>query len=154
MSRFLRFPLGKSKVFTLSYDDCNAGIIRLVQKMKKNKIKGTFNLNSGRYGTNCFGVADGKHLSEEQLKECLIGSGNEIAIHGYKHFNPATLSGGELFKEFALDKENLEKSFGGVVRGAAYAFGGVNDKRRNNTVITTPTIYVSGLCLFGGVDIK
>jgi hypothetical protein len=33
-------------------------------------------------------------------------------------------------------------------------FGGVNDKRRNNTVITTPTIYVSGLCLFGGVDIK
>lgn len=33
-------------------------------------------------------------------------------------------------------------------------FGGVSDKRRTDTVITTPTVYVSGICLFGGVDIK
>ena len=33
-------------------------------------------------------------------------------------------------------------------------FGGVSDKRRSDTVITTPTVYVSGICLFGGVDIK
>ncbi len=33
-------------------------------------------------------------------------------------------------------------------------FGGVSDKRRIDSVNTTPTVYVSGLCLFGGVDIK
>ncbi len=33
-------------------------------------------------------------------------------------------------------------------------FGGVSDKRRSDTVVTTPTVYVSGICLFGGVDIK
>lgn len=33
-------------------------------------------------------------------------------------------------------------------------FGGISDKRRIDTVNTTPTIYISGLCLFGGVDIK
>lgn len=33
-------------------------------------------------------------------------------------------------------------------------FGGISDKRRIDTVNTTPTVYISGLCLFGGVDIK
>lgn len=120
--------MGKSKVFTLSYDDCNLGIIRLVEIMKKNGIKGTFNLNSGRYGCNCHGVKSDLHLSEEQVKDCLYDSGMEVAIHGYKHLNPVTLTGVELFKEFATDKENLEKTFDVIVRGSAYAFGGVNDK--------------------------
>ena len=34
-------------------------------------------------------------------------------------------------------------------------FGGVEDKRRNSAVLAdSPTVFVSGLCLFGGVDIK
>lgn len=33
-------------------------------------------------------------------------------------------------------------------------FGGVEDKRRSNTVVPNPTVFVSGICLFGGVDIK
>ena len=128
MSRFLRFPNGKSKAFTLSYDDCNLGIIRLVEIMQKHGVKGTFNLNSGRYACNCFGVKSDMHLTEEQLKACLSDSGMEIAVHGYKHLNPTTLTGVELYREFCVDKENLENAFGGVVRGVAYAFGGVNDK--------------------------
>lgn len=33
-------------------------------------------------------------------------------------------------------------------------FGGVEDKRRTSAVVNAPTVYVSGICLFGGVDIK
>ena len=128
MSRFLRFPFGKTKAFTLSYDDCNAGIIRLVKTMQKYNIKGTFNLNSGLYGQNCFGAECETSLNEQQLKDCLINSGMEIAIHGYKHLNPTSLNGLELFNEFATDKQNLENDFGGIVRGSAYAFGGVNEQ--------------------------
>ena len=112
MSRFLRFPNGKSKAFTLSYDDCNAEIIRLLDIMEKYGVKGTFNLNSGRYGCNCLGVKSPRHLTEEQLVDCLCGRGMEIAIHGYKHLNPVTLTGVELFREFSVDKENLENTFG------------------------------------------
>ena len=33
-------------------------------------------------------------------------------------------------------------------------FGGVADKRRAPALPSAPTVYVSGICLFGGVDIK
>ena len=33
-------------------------------------------------------------------------------------------------------------------------FGGVADKRRVSNLPSAPTVYVSGICLFGGVDIK
>ncbi len=33
-------------------------------------------------------------------------------------------------------------------------FGGVSDKRRTEGAASAPTVYVSGICLFGGVDIK
>lgn len=33
-------------------------------------------------------------------------------------------------------------------------FGGVSDKRRTDGTPSAPTVYVSGMCLFGGVDIK
>lgn len=33
-------------------------------------------------------------------------------------------------------------------------FGGVADKRRVTALASAPTVYVSGICLFGGVDIK
>ena len=33
-------------------------------------------------------------------------------------------------------------------------FGGADDKRRFEDLPGAPTVYVSSLCLFGGVDIK
>ena len=48
-SMFLRYPGGKKKALTLSYDDGVEQDIRLIELMKKNGLKGTFNLNSGLY---------------------------------------------------------------------------------------------------------
>ena len=44
---FLRFPGGKKKALTLSYDDGKEQDIRLVSIMRRNGLKGTFNLNGG-----------------------------------------------------------------------------------------------------------
>mgnify|MGYP000794294821 CR=1 FL=1 len=45
----MRFPGGKKKALTLSYDDGVEQDIRLIDIMKANGLKGTFNLNSGLY---------------------------------------------------------------------------------------------------------
>ena len=43
----LRYPGGRCKALTLSYDDGVQTDVRLIEIMKKNGLKGTFNLNSG-----------------------------------------------------------------------------------------------------------
>lgn len=46
---FMRFPQGRAKALTLSYDDGVEQDIRLIEIMGKHGLKGTFNLNSGLY---------------------------------------------------------------------------------------------------------
>ena len=47
MNTFIRFPEGKSKAFTLSYDDGVRQDKRFVKILNKYGLKSTFNLNSG-----------------------------------------------------------------------------------------------------------
>ena len=42
-SMFMRYPGGKKKALTLSYDDGVEQDIYLIELMKKNGLKGTFN---------------------------------------------------------------------------------------------------------------
>ena len=46
---FMRFPEGRDRALTLSYDDGVEQDIRLIDILDKHGIKATFNLNSGRY---------------------------------------------------------------------------------------------------------
>ena len=48
-SIFIQFPKGKRKALTLSYDDGVEQDIRLIEIIKQQGLKGTFNLNSGLY---------------------------------------------------------------------------------------------------------
>ena len=73
---FLRFPQGKEKAITLSYDDGVVEDERLVEIMRSNGVKGTFNINTGLYGANWdwVGPAIGdptiphQRFTEEELK--------------------------------------------------------------------------------------
>ena len=58
---FMRFPGGKSKALTLSYDDAVEQDIRLIEIMKANGLKGTFNINTGLY------AEEGKVYPEGQI---------------------------------------------------------------------------------------
>ena len=45
---YMRFPGGKKKAFTISYDDNITQDERLIKKMEQYHIKGTFNIKIGR----------------------------------------------------------------------------------------------------------
>lgn len=45
--RLMRFPGGKAKAVTFSYDDGDRGDLRLLETINKYGIKCTFNINSG-----------------------------------------------------------------------------------------------------------
>ena len=114
---YLRFPDWKPKALTLSYDDATKTDIRLIDVMRQNGLKGTFNINSGLYSYNV------NRLSESEAFEVYSQSGMEIAAHGLKHSSADCLSDVELINEFKTDKENLEATYGNKVCGFAYANG-------------------------------
>ena len=57
---YVRFPGFKRKAVTLSYDDGTRQDKRLIEIMKRNGLKGTFNLNGGSFSDRLELGAEGK----------------------------------------------------------------------------------------------
>lgn len=127
----MRFPEGKSKVFTMSYDDGVYQDIRLVEIMTKHKLKGTFNINSG-YVSNEDAVEGSQRLSSRQVKELYIPNGQEVALHTYTHTLLTDLPFEHITYEYLKDKEELENILGCIIRGSAYPYSKYNEKVLNS----------------------
>lgn len=114
--RFLRFPEGKAKAVTLSYDDGVREDIRLSDIITPHGMKCTFNYNSPIMREN---------LSEEEVAEYVIGRGHEIAVHGEYH----KANGSHRPIEGIIDVLNcrlaLEKKYKRIIRGMAYPDSGI-----------------------------
>ena len=128
MARYeLRYPGFRTKALTLSYDDGPTEDIRVVDILNRYGIKGTFNLNGGRYDGKASRPkkADGSefYLDAQQVKELYIPSGHEVAAHTATHPMPDQLADGGAVWEFAHDRETLEELTGTIVRGMAYPYG-------------------------------
>ena len=122
---FLRFPGGKMKALTLSYDDGVREDIRLAQTLDQYGIKGTFNINSST-------VDNGRNLTTEEIQTCILDRGHEVAVHGERHMAP-----GIGFPPLALAdalncRLSLEKRFGRIIRGMAYPDSGVTKMHNGN----------------------
>ena len=78
--KFLRFPEGKLKAVTFSYDDGVRADIRFSDILSAHGLKGTFNINSSRVSVNGEGC-----LSYKELKEYILDRGHEVAVHGACH---------------------------------------------------------------------
>lgn len=116
----LLFPNFKKKALTLSYDDGVLFDKRLIEIMKKNGVRGTFNLNSGLLGSERF--------KPEQYKEIYLDNGMEIAVHGEKHLNLPAFSNEVVLRDIMNNRVALENITGGVVTGMAYAYGTFDDR--------------------------
>lgn len=129
---FMRFPGGKVKTVTLSYDDNVEEDVRLVQIMKKHGLKGTFNINSGQFSPEGSVGDVGKHghrrMTVSDSLALHADSGMEIAGHGVTHPFLEQLPTCLCVEEVLQDRKNLESIFGGFVRGFAYPFGTYNDQ--------------------------
>ena len=82
--RFLRFPEGKFKAVTFSYDDGLHADIRLAKTLYDCGMKGTFNLSTALMSD----VRDSHYISASEVKEYILPLGHEIAIHGHSHSAP------------------------------------------------------------------
>ncbi|MBQ7399704.1 MAG: polysaccharide deacetylase family protein [Clostridia bacterium] len=119
---FMRFPEGRKKAFTLSYDDGVKSDIRFLEIINKYGLKSTFNLNAGIAKTNQF-----NRLS---LDECSCYEGHEIATHGYTHPFLSHLPPEVATYEIARDRMELEENLGRIIRGHAYANGAYDEKSK------------------------
>lgn len=116
---FLRFPEGKAKAVTLSYDDGCKDDIRLLEIINQYGLKCTFNL----VGKN---VEQEKSLSVEFIRENLLAKGHEIATHGYNHRAQNKIRSIEGIREIIDCRLVLERAFGIIVRGMAFPDNVVN----------------------------
>lgn len=130
MMWYMRFPEGKAKALTLSYDDGVRQDKRLVQIMNKHGIKGTFNINGARFGTS-YVAASGEQrgrMTVEEALECYNSGEHEVAIHGYTHPFMEQVPHDAMAYEIIKDRESIESIFGRIVKGMAYPMGTTSDE--------------------------
>lgn len=120
--KYMRFPQGRTKALTFSYDDGVKADRRLLEVFKKYGFKGAFNLNSRLFDCkNWHGRMD-----EEETLRTFRGCGQEIALHGARHIFLDKVPLPEAVREIADNRAYLESRFGAIVRGMAYAYNGYN----------------------------
>ncbi len=126
----MRFPGGRPKTLTLSYDDGVEQDIKLIEIARKYGLKGTFNLNSGCYPPEDVTYEPGtihRRMPKSKVTEVYKDCGWEIAAHGYTHPSLVGLPANICIKEILRDRKELEEQFGTIVRGFAYPYGAYDD---------------------------
>lgn len=128
---FMRFPGGRKKAVTLSYDDGVEQDVQLIELMEQNGLKGTFNLNSACYAEEGTVYPEGtihRRMTKEKVSEVYRRDGIEVAVHGATHPFLEQLPINLCTKDLLNDRENLEEQFETIVRGMAYPYGTYNNQ--------------------------
>jgi peptidoglycan/xylan/chitin deacetylase (PgdA/CDA1 family) len=118
--RFLRFPEGKLKAVTFSYDDGVKQDIRLAEIFNAHGLKGTFNVNSSRVRDNST-----SNLGYADIREHILGGGHEVAVHGACHRAPALQRTIDGIRDVLDCRLALEGNLSTIVRGMAYPDSGI-----------------------------
>ncbi len=116
MYTFIRFPHGKSKAVTFSYDDGTVADLKLAEIFDKYNLKGTFNLNGKDYN---------RFLSDDDIKNKILAKGHEVAIHGDFHKAPGFTRPVEGIRDVLDCRIFLEQRFDMIIRGMAYPDSGI-----------------------------
>lgn len=116
--QFMRFPEGKPKAFTMSYDDGCYDDLRFSDIISPYGLKCTFNLNALSLGRPYeHSVAD--------IEKYIYARGHEVAIHGTHHRATGRLRPIEIIDEVLLCRRDLEARLGRIIRGMAYPDSGI-----------------------------
>ena len=102
----MRFPNGKPKAMTFSYDDGIVEDLRLAELMRKYGVKCTFNINTMFYEN---GEEPNNRLTLAQIKELANDPLFEVACHGHIHpfytYMPQVSATDDIIK----NRKNLEQ---------------------------------------------
>lgn len=121
--KYMRFPGGRAKAVTFSYDDGVKADRRLVEIFNANGVKGTFNLNSLLF--DCEVWHD--RMNEENTYSTFCNQPHEIALHGARHIFMNKVPLPEAVNEIVQNRLYLEQKFNRIVRGMAYAYNGYTE---------------------------
>lgn len=113
------FPGGAHKALTLSYDDGKLYDKRLVEKFNEYGLKGTFHLNSGKFGTD--GVVSSSEVA-------VLYAGHEVSCHTVHHPFLEQTPAEQIVQEIMEDRIKLENIVEYPVRGLSYPFGTYSDQ--------------------------
>jgi len=116
-SVFMRYPDGKAKAVTFSYDDGVPQDKRLAEIFTKYGMKGTFNFNCERMRAVNF--------TKEEIQEIFLSKGHEIAVHGAIHRANGNLRPIEGIRDVLECRLELEEKCGRIIRGMAYPDTGI-----------------------------
>ena len=115
---FMRYPGGKAKAVTFSYDDGNPQDKRLAEIFDKYGIKGTFNFVC---------EADVRfNFTKEEIKDIFLSKGHEIAVHGAFHRANGNLRPIEGIRDVLDCRLELEQRCDRIIRGMAYPDTGIS----------------------------
>lgn len=112
---FLRFPGGKFKTVTLSYDDGSIHDVRLAETLNKYGLKCTFN-----YHNSVVTSPSPEKISVDEINGLLLGNGHEVAVHGKTHAALGVTPSANGVRDVLEGRLELEKRFGRIIRGFAY----------------------------------
>lgn len=133
---------GKKKAITFSFDDGIMQDIRVIEILDKYGLKGTFNLNSGKFGTNNPYEVNGRvvqrrMIEPNQVKE--LYKNHEVAAHTVGHFNLTTLPDSCVAWQVEKDRILLEELTGKEIKCMAYPCGGINNDERVANILKNQT---------------
>ena len=133
---------GKKKAITFSFDDGVMQDVRAVEILNKYGLKATFNLNSGKFGTNCPYEPNGRVVDRRIIEPTMVKSlyeKHEVAVHTVGHFNLTTLPDSCVTWQVEKDRELLEELTGKEIRCMAYPCGGVNNTEHVASIVKDTT---------------
>lgn len=114
MIQLNRFPDGKRRAVTFSYDDGSENDVRLIELFNRYGVKGTFHLN----GVNYIGKTDDELLTIRKRYE-----GHEISCHTLRHGELNRMTSVSMIREVMEDRKILERIAGYPVVGMSYPNG-------------------------------
>ena len=116
-SVFLRYPGGKAKAVTFSYDDGVRQDKRLAEIFTRYGLKATFNFNSERSRSFSY--------TKEEIQEIFLSKGHEIAVHGAFHRANGNTRAIEGIRDVLDCRLELEERCDRIIRGMAYPDTGI-----------------------------
>ena len=114
---FMRYPEGKAKALTFSYDDGVPQDKQLSEIFEKYGMKATFNFN-------CEYMRE-ENFTKEQIKEYFLSKGHEIAVHGANHRANGNTRPIEGIRDVLDCRLELEAKCDCIIRGMAYPDTGI-----------------------------
>lgn len=116
-SVFMRYPDGRAKAVTFSYDDGSVHDKRLAEIFDRYGMKATFNFNCA--------YVHRFNYTKEEIQEIFLSKGHEIAVHGANHRANGNMRPIEGIRDVLDCRLELEEKCERIIRGMAYPDSGI-----------------------------